>query len=255
MKRNIIRMSGTILFTLGLIFTSVQCTEEEDPKNNTSDLPAECVGIFDDLEGSQTLTVGVNTGGPGSNFTASSTYMVTFTADGKVTLDSDADDVIFESPDITTCEELSHETNVFYEKNGLNLIVQVEDETLTLVLSNSSGQVTLTYTPGPDVALITTYEGTYNVSSVDAGSHSRMTVTIGSDGSIDFDNGVMYTPTDYELISDRLDCCNAVYVDCTPYPSEPYPRFELIVNSNGDLSGMNYMPQYPNISGRVKLIF
>lgn len=225
------------------------CSKTDDTTTSTSNLPSECTSILADLEGTHTLTAGNNTGGPGDDFGNSSTYDVVVLANGKISIQSDNSPIVFEGSDITSCEELQHESNVYYDKSGLMLIVQVEGESITLVLYDSNGQITLSYSPGPDVSLIVTYAGTYPVTAVSKGSHSRMSVTIGSDGSIDFDSGISYTANDYQLISDRLDCCQAVYIDCAPYPSEPYPRITIETNSYGEIIGMSYNANYPNSGG------
>lgn len=250
-----IGLLSTYILSLLLALSFTSCTEDDndDGNGNSTQLSAECVSIFTDLEGSAALVAGGNTGGPGVDFTDGSSYQVTFTSAGKTTIASNAGDYVFEAADITSCDENGTEVNVFYQKNTLNLIVQVDGETIQLVLSDANGQVTLTYTPGPDVSLITPHAGTYNVAAVGNGTHDRMTVVIGTDGSIDFDTNVSFSPTDYQLISDRIACCDAVYIDCSPYPSEPYPRVELEIIS-GNLTGITYRPNYPN-SGSVEVSF
>lgn len=222
-------------------------------ENPTANLPAECMGIFDNLEGSKAYIAGGSSGGPSNQFTDGQSYQVTFTAGGKTTIASNSSDFVFEPSDITSCDNNGNEVNVFYSQGNLNLIVQVDGETIQLVLSDANGQVSLTYSPGPDVSLITSYAGTHTVSNVTSGTHNRMTVIIGSDGGIDFDNGISFSPADYQLISDRLACCDAVYIDCTPYPSEPYPRIELEVVS-GSLIGMTFRANYPG-SGATSVSF
>lgn len=254
MKAKVFTLSKYFLALFASLALLSSCTDEDpDDDNNTSQLPAECVSIFTDLEGTASLTAGAITGGPGTSFTSGSIYEVNFTAAGKTTIHSDANDFVFEADDITNCEENANEVNVFYDNGTYDLIVQVEGQTIQLILSDANGQVSLTYTPGPDVSLITPHAGTHTVTTVNNGTHTRMTVIIGTDGSIDFDAGVAFAPGDYELISDRLDCCDAVYIDCTPYPSEPYPRLELNVVS-GTLIGITYRPNYPNI-GSVEVVF
>ncbi len=116
------------------------------------------------------------------------------------------------------------------------------------------------WTPVPsgpsNLALISALAGTYNVQSVDQGTHSRMSLIIGSDGAIDFDSGISFTSGDYQLISDRIDVLDAIFIDIDPYPSEPYPRLELYVNPNDatQLESVIYRPNYPSI-GATEISF
>lgn len=116
------------------------------------------------------------------------------------------------------------------------------------------------WTPIPDgpsnLALVTALAGTYNVQSVNQGTHSRMTLIIGSDGAIDFDSGISFTTEDYQLITDRIDVLDAIFIDITPYPNDPYPRLELFVDPNdaSQLQSVIYRPNYPN-SGATEISF
>ncbi len=104
-----------------------------------------------------------------------------------------------------------------------------------------------------ELELIIALEGDYTVSSVDEGSHNRMSVSIDNQGTIDFDMDLTFTAEDYELITDRRDCCDGIWVDISPYPSEPYERLELYVDASDNLTEIHYYPEYPNVGGRVKI--
>ncbi|MEQ8907558.1 MAG: hypothetical protein RIC95_00065 [Vicingaceae bacterium] len=109
---------------------------------------------------------------------------------------------------------------------------------------------------GGGASLIGNYAGTYTVTSVDHGSHNRMTVIIDSIGNIDFDTNTQFSTADYALVSDRLDCCDGIWVDMTPYPTTPNPRINLFIDSaSASPSKIEYMPNYPGISGRVHVLF
>ena len=99
--------------------------------------------------------------------------------------------------------------------------------------------------------LVKAFQGTYNVTSVDNGAHNRNTVVIDAEGNIDFDTDKNFTVDTYELITDRVECCEGIWIDLAPYPSEPYPRLELYVDTDGLLTEINHYPEYPNASGRV----
>lgn len=111
------------------------------------------------------------------------------------------------------------------------------------------------WNPIPDgpanLNLIIGFAGTYTVTSVDQGTHSRMTFSIAMDGSIDFDSGLSFSPSDYNLITDRIDVLDGVWIDMKPWPDEPYPRMELFVDPNeaSKLVKVIYRPNYPSSSG------
>ncbi|KMT65163.1 hypothetical protein [Catenovulum maritimum] len=54
----------------------------------------------------------------------------------------------------------------------------------------------------PNADLVIKYAGTYNVVA-SSGTHTRGTVTIGTDLTVDFDTGVAFTEDDIEIIYDR----------------------------------------------------
>lgn len=116
------------------------------------------------------------------------------------------------------------------------------------------------WTPKPDgpagLNLISALEGTYTVQSTNGGTHTRGTFIINSDGSIDFDDGISFSPSDYALISDRLDVLDAIFIDTNPWPTEPYQRLELFVDPNDQsvLVQVIYRPNYPG-SGSIELNF
>jgi hypothetical protein len=58
--------------------------------------------------------------------------------------------------------------------------------------------------PIPNVGLVTALAGTYPVTAVTSGSHTRDSVTIGADGRGDFDTGIAFTRSQIMVIYDRL---------------------------------------------------
>lgn len=116
------------------------------------------------------------------------------------------------------------------------------------------------WTPIPDgptgLNLIKALAGSYTVQSVNGGTHTRGTFIINSDGSIDFDDGISFSTSDYALVTDRLSVLDAIFIDMNPWPNEPYQRLELFVDP-ADASVLVqaiYRPNYPG-SGSVELNF
>tara|TARA_B100001115_G_scaffold137889_1_gene105355 strand:- start:5308 stop:6060 length:753 start_codon:yes stop_codon:yes gene_type:complete len=116
------------------------------------------------------------------------------------------------------------------------------------------------WTPIPDgpanLNLIKALAGTYTVSSVNGGTHTRGTFSISADGSIDFDDGIAFSPSDYALVTDRLSVLDAIFVDMQPWPDEPYPRIKLFVDPNdqSQLVQVVYRANYPN-TGSIEINF
>lgn len=57
---------------------------------------------------------------------------------------------------------------------------------------------------GSGTSLVSNCAGTYTVTATTAGAHTRGTVVIGSDGSVDFDDGISFTAAQIQEVFDRL---------------------------------------------------
>ena len=96
---------------------------------------------------------------------------------------------------------------------------------------------------GPDnIELVQALAGTYTVSEVIDGMHSRGTITIASDGAIDFDTGVSFAVSDYDAIFDRRFLSEPAYfIETTSDGSGP--RIDLQLDDNDQLIGVRYFPE------------
>src|SRR5690606_21492011 len=64
--------------------------------------------------------------------------------------------------------------------------------------------------------LVSTCAGTHDIAFVHRDEpHTRGTVIIGEDNSIDFDTGIVLSPTDISTVYDRISCCNRIDVNYT----------------------------------------
>jgi hypothetical protein len=61
-----------------------------------------------------------------------------------------------------------------------------------------------------ELSIVIPFEGTYDVTSDTDDAHSRETITIGSDGSVDFDTDVTFDATDTQAVYDRVECCKRI---------------------------------------------
>lgn len=101
-----------------------------------------------------------------------------------------------------------------------------------LVVDNGGGS-------GPDnIDLVQALAGSYNVSEVQEGSHSRNTVTISSEGVVDYDDGIRIAIDDIDAVYDRLGCCNRITIETTADGSGP--RIDLFVDEQGALIEVEY---------------
>lgn len=70
--------------------------------------------------------------------------------------------------------------------------------------------------------------------------HSRMSVIIQNDGTIDFDDGIVYDAQSIEVIYDRLNCCDRIHLDMKDgsvlnlyWDDATYTQLERIEHSGG----------------------
>lgn len=190
-------------------------------------------------------------------YTLDQKVQFTFSSSGLLGIDSnpadmDGDEISIASFTESGGEYIWSDANAGFE---YHLSLQSDgsvNEVNLFQISDNSFQGQFVPDAGSTGNLVAVYEGTYTVTSVDKGSHSRMTVSIDADGNIDFDSAVQLNYSDFALISDRLDCCQGIWIDMSPYPSDPYQRVNLFIDTNtNELNKIEYMPQYPSIAGRV----
>lgn len=58
-----------------------------------------------------------------------------------------------------------------------------------------------------ELAIVFDYAGTYDVVEETTGTHDRKTITIGEDGSVDFDTDISFAASDVQAVYDRIECC------------------------------------------------
>ncbi len=108
-----------------------------------------------------------------------------------------------------------------------------------------------------DASLVWAYSGTYVVDSVLAGAHTRGTLAIGANGGIDFDSGLVFEPSTYMGVYDRLFVTDShggprIQVEINPAGGLPQRRFRLFVDTAaGTLEEVAYYPDAESNAGTV----
>ena len=117
-----------------------------------------------------------------------------------------------------------------------------------MVIDNGGGS-------GPDnIELVQDLAGTYTVSEVVGGSHSRGTVTIASDGALDYDTDLSFAVDEYASVSDRRFLEEPAYfIETTTDGSGP--RFDLLLDASDNLIGVQYYPVGFGSSGGSEVRF
>ncbi len=244
--------SKAISLGLALLLFSACAKEEEAQSPDTLNLPAGISGVDYNLECSFAATGAPNQVGDQASFS--------FGSDGSFAIDfnpadNDGNEVFVASG--------AQEGNEFvWEDQGAGykyaLSLTAEDSLNEVNVFDLQGTFLNQWNPIPDgpanLNLIKALAGNYPVQSVDQGTHNRMSFSIAADGSIDFDSGISFSPSDYNLITDRIDVLDGIWIDMKPWPDEPYPRIELFVDPNDSsrLVKVIYRPNYPG-SGSTEI--
>lgn len=107
--------------------------------------------------------------------------------------------------------------------------------------------------------LVAAHAGTYQVT----GDHVRGSITIGEDGSIDYDESLQFGIDEYQGVYDRLECCQRISVEMNPRPeNDPSlaegARHRVDVFTDSTTSGgavvrFEYYPNWPSEDGKVAL--
>ena len=108
---------------------------------------------------------------------------------------------------------------------------------------------------GPaNIELVQALAGTYTVSEVVDGMHSRGTVTIAADGALDYDTDLAFAVDDYDAVFDRRFLDEPAYfIETTNDGSGP--RFDLLLDDNDNLIGVRYHPMGFGSDGGSEVAF
>lgn len=205
---------NVILIITLVLLASCNADDENNPDSSTD----VCDGFFKENNMETQFKTGQMFGYFEEYFATSTYYDVKISENGDVSISSEANTFNFTEDMITDCEQHEHESNIFYEDvaTGYTLILQLDGTTYQLVLSKNEEptQATLTLAGPPDLSLLADRAGTYVVTEMtELAEHTRMSVTINDDGTIDFDENIEYGEGDIEAVYDRLDCCDRIHVD------------------------------------------
>ena len=110
--------------------------------------------------------------------------------------------------------------------------------------------------------LVAAHAGTFSVTP-SVGTHARGTITIGADGSIDYDTSLQFEIADYQGVYDRLECCQRISVEMNPRPDNDPAlaegarhRVDVFTDAStpgGAVVRFEYFPNWPSEEGKVIL--
>ena len=262
------KLSKLKSYLLALLFIGgvfVSCSDDESDTttpmdqgngNNNSgvSLPASVKG--------QVVNMKFTAAQMGAPYTENQEFKFTFSSSGMLFIDddpaaNDGDEITLSSPSLVGNEYVwTDASNDFSYALSLKSDSSINEVNLSQTSSSSFLGQFIPTNSGGGASMIAAYAGTYTVTSVDKGTHSRMTVIIDASGNIDFDSNVQLMVSDFALVSDRLDCCDGIWIDMNPWPTEPYQRVNLFIDSTSNTPNkIEYMPEYPSISNRVHVNF
>lgn len=252
LKINIMRYS---LYLLAFLFFLGSCSSDDDSMDEPGlTLPTAVSGSQHNLECSF-----ANTGAP---YPVGHQANFSFGSDGSLSIDFDPNNSNGNEVNVSSGSQVNNEF-VWEDASGgykYALSLTADDSLNEVNVFDLQDNFLNQWGPIPDgpanLQLIKNLAGTYTVQSVNGGTHSRGTFTIAADGSIDFDDGISFAPSDFALVSDRLSVLDAIFIDMNPWPDEPYPRVELFVDPNdqSQLVQVIYRANYPG-AGSVEINF
>lgn len=245
-----------LFLLLGSILAIGACTEDDDDamQDPSLNLPSAISGTSHLLECSFANTAAPHPVGQEANFN--------FGSDGSLSVDFDPSAANGNEVNVSSGSQKGNEFVWEDAAGGYKYALSTRsDDSLNEVnvfdlQDNFLNQWTPKSNSVANLQLITNLQGSYTVQSTNGGSHSRGSFIINADGSIDFDDGIVFNLSDYALITDRLNVLDAIFIDMQPWPDEPYPRLELFVDPNeqGKLIQAIYRQNYPG-SGSIELNF
>jgi hypothetical protein len=197
----------------GIMLSSCKKDKEEETKKTPND---PCASFFTSVAGKNNMSKNNASGELASKFTKS-IYEAEIFSNSNLVVKHDSGEYTFTKAMITKCEVLEKETNVFYDNTsiGVKALMQYENDNLYLEVYTATSSVRFMKLAPPDLTLLKNIAGTYTVTSVTSGSHTRNTFIINADGSINYDADKQYSTSEITTVWDRRSCCNAIYVDLT----------------------------------------
>ena len=249
-------LSIVVLFIASLLFMP-SCTEDEKDEEPTPQANGTSNSTLPSSVSGKVVTMQFTAPQTGAPYTLQQEVQFTFSSSGQLHIDddpaaNDGDEITIASFTVVGSEYIwDDNANGFSYALSLKSDGNINEVNVSNTASGTFlGQFIEVNTSSGN--LVANYEGNYDVTSVEKGSHGRMTVSIDASGNIDFDTSVEFKAADFDLVSDRLSCCNGIWIDMKPYPTEPYPRVNLFVDaSSGELNKIEYYPQYSGINNRV----
>lgn len=90
------------------------------------------------------------------------------------------------------------------------------------------------------LTLVSNCRGVYTVTSTDQGTHNRGTITIGSDGAVDFDTDISFAASPPPTVFDRLGVEGAARIQVNYGADDDGPVIQLFFSAEGTLTQISF---------------
>ncbi|KZN62213.1 hypothetical protein [Pseudoalteromonas luteoviolacea] len=221
-----------VTVTADLIYTWTPGFKDDD----SSDDDSSDDDMLPDALSGKVFTLTFNLSESGSSYTNGQKVMFTFSSSGKLFIDVDPDASNGDEITIDDFDKMGDEYHYSDEANGFKYVVAVLDGkfhevNLFAIGGGLLGQFVEQASGGeiPNLELVTALAGTYTVTGE---GHSRGTVIIGQDGTVDFDSGVSFAPSDIVAIFDRRNITEEPRVQINYGSDDSGPSIRIFLNSD-----------------------
>ncbi|MCF2858743.1 hypothetical protein L1286_14745 [Pseudoalteromonas sp. SMS1] len=212
--------------------------------------------MLPDALSSKVFTLTFKLSESGSAYTDGQKVQFTFSSSGKLFIDVDPDTSNGDEITLDSFDKEGDEYVYSDQANGFNYSVAVLNDklheiNLFAIGGGLLGQFVVQASEDdiPNLAALTALAGTYVVSG---DGHSRGTVIIGQDGTVDFDSGISYTPSDIVAIFDRKNITEEPRVQVNYGSDDDGPSVRIFLNTDlQSVKMMRYTHNNENISIEV----
>ena len=248
-----IQLMKQILYATLVLLLITACGDDDDDDNND-------IGSGDNTDMGLSLelpesivdtsfVLAFTTANEGAPYELDQEVKFSFQENGDMEVDIDPDMDNGNELTLSNPQEVGSEIVWMDQENGFDysLSLTVDGSINEINVSSNSSAAFLgqfTVVDSDDIALtLSGFVGTYSVTSVDLGEHSRNTVIVDDQGNIDFDDDKQAIAADIVESNDvvLIDGAREIILRYPPYPTEPYVEIIIDFDSDsGEIIAMEY---------------